>query len=118
MIYYWNTEKRKSFLHLASFLTVREVAVPGEPTGGEGFAWIWMFWALQKKKKKKKTQNRPLFIYLFKGCSNRPVQNRNQAIFSIIGLNWSGRVSSLAADYSVHTFRVGKTGEEAHTYWS
>lgn len=65
MIYYWNTEKRKSFLHLASFLTVREVAVPGEPTGGEGFAWIWMFWALKKKKKKRKLRiDLYLFIYL------------------------------------------------------
>lgn len=35
--------------YLASLLTVREVAVSGEPTGSERFAWIWMLWALDSR---------------------------------------------------------------------
>lgn len=44
--------KRKCFLvYLASLLAVREVTVSGEPTGGEGFTWVWVLWALQREVK-------------------------------------------------------------------
>lgn len=36
--------------NLASLLTVREVAVSGEPTCSEGFAWIWVLWALDARR--------------------------------------------------------------------
>jgi len=39
--------KRCFLIYLTSLLAVREVAVSGEPTGGEGFAWIWVLWALK-----------------------------------------------------------------------
>lgn len=38
--------------YLASLLAVREVAVSGEPTGSERFAWIWMLWALKSRCKR------------------------------------------------------------------
>lgn len=42
---------KKSFLiYLASLLAVREVAVSWEPTGSEGFAWVWVLWALKGDK--------------------------------------------------------------------
>lgn len=43
--------KRGIDAYLASLLAVREVAVSGEPAGSEGFAWIWVLWALESKSK-------------------------------------------------------------------
>lgn len=36
--------------NLASLFAVREVAVSGEPTGSEGFAWVWVLWALDTRR--------------------------------------------------------------------
>lgn len=44
-------QQGRVLVYLASLLAVREVAVSGEPTGSEGFAWIWVLWALKSKSK-------------------------------------------------------------------
>lgn len=36
--------------NLAPLVTVREVAVSGEPSCSEGFAWIWVLWALDARR--------------------------------------------------------------------
>lgn len=47
-----STNKREGWiLYLATFLAVREVAMSGEPSGSEGFAWIRMLWTLNNNKK-------------------------------------------------------------------
>lgn len=43
-------QQREILVYLAALFTVREVAVSGEPTGSEGFAWIWVLWALNQQK--------------------------------------------------------------------
>lgn len=59
--------ERRVIVYLASLLAVREVAVSGEPAGSEGFAWIWVLWALKSKNKahhiiRAKPISRPVFI--------------------------------------------------------
>lgn len=43
-------QQREILVYLASLFAVREVTVSGEPTGSEGFAWIWVLWALNHQK--------------------------------------------------------------------
>lgn len=45
-------QQGRLLVYLASLLAVREVAVSGEPTGSEGFSWIWVLWALKRAKSK------------------------------------------------------------------
>lgn len=44
-------QQGRVLVYLASLLAVRQVAVPGETAGSEGFAWIWVFWALKNSGK-------------------------------------------------------------------
>lgn len=45
-------QKRHILIYLASLVTVWQVAVSGESSGSEGFAWIWVLWALNNHKLK------------------------------------------------------------------
>lgn len=41
--------KMSACTHLASFLTVWEVAVSGKASGSEGLSWVRMLWSLKRE---------------------------------------------------------------------
>lgn len=41
---------RDILVYLASLVTVWQVAVSGESSGSERFAWIWVLWTLKKSR--------------------------------------------------------------------